>query len=34
MKNAPNSLKNAIKAINAADGTPKGFYKESVHVIR
>ena len=30
MKNAPNSLKNAIKAINAADGTPKGFHKESV----
>ena len=30
MKNAPNSLKNAIKAINAADGTPKGFKEEGV----
>ena len=30
MKNAPNSLKNAIKAINAADGTPKGFKEEGI----
>ena len=30
MKNAPNSLKNAIKAINAADGTPKGFQEEGI----
>ena len=28
MKNAPHSLKNAIKAINAADGSPKGFMEE------
>ncbi len=30
MKNAPNSLKNAIKAINAADGTSKGFHEEGL----
>ena len=30
MKNAPQSLKNAIKAINAADGTPKGFENEGI----
>ena len=30
MKNAPNSLKNAITAINAADGTSKGFQEEAI----
>ncbi|MCH1454198.1 MAG: enoyl-CoA hydratase-related protein [Flavobacteriaceae bacterium] len=30
MKNAPNSLKNAIKAINAADGSSKGFREEGI----
>jgi enoyl-CoA hydratase len=30
MKNAPHSIKNAIKAINAADGTPKGFEEENL----
>ena len=29
MKNAPYSIKNAIKAINAADGTSKGFEEEN-----
>ena len=30
MKNAPNSIKNAIKALNAADGTSKGFQEENL----
>lgn len=30
IKNAPNSLKNAIKAINAADGSSKGFREEGI----
>lgn len=30
MKNAPNSLKNAIKAINAADRSSKGFREEGI----
>ena len=29
MKNAPYSIKNAIKAINAMDGTSKGFHEEN-----
>tara|TARA_B100000963_G_scaffold50474_1_gene38594 strand:+ start:7460 stop:8230 length:771 start_codon:yes stop_codon:yes gene_type:complete len=29
MKNAPNSIKCAIKSINSADGTPKGFQEEN-----
>jgi enoyl-CoA hydratase/carnithine racemase len=29
MKNAPHSIKNAIKAINAADGSSKGFQEEN-----
>ena len=34
MKNAPNSIKNAIKALNAADGTPKGFQEENLQFSR
>ncbi len=30
MKNAPHSLKNAIKALHAADGSPKGFIEEAL----
>ena len=30
MKNAPYSIKNAIKAINAADGTVKGYKEENI----
>lgn len=30
MKNAPYSIKNAIKAVNAADGTPRGFQEENL----
>ena len=30
MKNAPNSIKNAIKAVNAANGTLKGFQEENL----
>jgi enoyl-CoA hydratase len=34
MKNAPHSIKNAIKALNAADGTSKGFQEENLQFSR
>ena len=34
MKNAPNSIKCAIKSINSADGTPKGFQEENLQFSR
>jgi len=34
MKNAPNSIKCAIKSINSADGTTKGFQEENLQFSR
>ena len=34
MKNSPNSIKCAIKSINSADGTPKGFQEENLQFSR